>query len=125
MRAAPPGEAASSHGTSRRPCVLLPGRLRFELRDSRFQRRELLARSCEYLRLHVVLLAAHEVETRERACEHAAKVLFEVLRGIRLGELRETRAEVSENLFLHLDLLIVRPRHRTCVVRQSFLSAQR
>jgi hypothetical protein len=55
---------------------------RFELGDASLQRVELLARALQHLRLHVVLLARHEVEARERAREHAAKVLFEVPGGI-------------------------------------------
>src|SRR5262249_11876348 len=67
-----------------------------------FQRREFFSRSREHLRLHVVLLAADEVESRERAREHRAEVLLEILRRIGRGHFGESCTQLAEDSVVHV-----------------------
>src|SRR6185312_3124800 len=76
---------------------------RLELGDARLQRRELLARAREHLRLRVVLLARDEVHAREGAREQAAHVALEILRRVRRRELGEACGEFAQAFFVHLD----------------------
>src|SRR5437868_6457591 len=73
----------------------------FELGDACLECRELLARACEHLYLHVVFLAAHQLHAREGARQQAAEVLLQVLRGIGGGHLGQAGGEVAQQFLVH------------------------